>query len=123
MLGMAGTVELAVHLRDCVDPALRIGQRLARFAIIQSARLHMDEGRHQRLAVQCPPLGPFQGLFDAFRSGEQGLAQLLLHLPGGHYGAAEQFAIWNVVYLVLLIVAGWLTWEASAATPSPRTPT
>lgn len=59
-----------------------------------------------------PPLGPFQGLFDAFRSGEQGLAQLLLHLPGGHYGAAEQFAIWNVVYLVLLIVAGWLTWEA-----------
>ncbi|HET7146685.1 MAG TPA: mannosyltransferase family protein [Gaiellaceae bacterium] len=59
-----------------------------------------------------PPLGPLQGLFDAFRSGEQGLAQLVLHLPGGHYGKPEQFAIWNVVFLALLLVAVWLTWEA-----------
>jgi hypothetical protein len=59
-----------------------------------------------------PPLGPLQGLFDAFRSGEQGLAQLVLHLPGGHYGKPEQFAIWNVVFLALLLVAAWLTWEA-----------
>ena len=59
-----------------------------------------------------PPLGPLQGLWDALRSGEQGLAQLVLHLPPGRYGAAEQFAIWNVVYLLLLAAAAWLTWVA-----------
>jgi hypothetical protein len=59
-----------------------------------------------------PPLGPLQGLFDALRSGKEGLAQLVLHLPPGRYGAAEQFAIWNVVYVLLLAAAFWLTWEA-----------
>jgi hypothetical protein len=59
-----------------------------------------------------PPLGPLQGLWDALRAGEQGLAQLVRHLPAGHYGKPEQFAIWNVVYLLLLAAAVWLTWEA-----------
>jgi hypothetical protein len=59
-----------------------------------------------------PPLGPLQGLWDAIRSGEQGVAQLVLHLPSGRYGKPEQFAVWNIVYLLLLVAAGWLTWVA-----------
>ena len=59
-----------------------------------------------------PPLGPLQGLWDAVHSGEQGLAQLVLHLPPGTYGKAEQFAVWNVVNLLLLVAAAWLTWVA-----------
>jgi mannosyltransferase PIG-V len=59
-----------------------------------------------------PPLGPLQGLWDALHSAEQGVAQLVLHLPSGRYGRPEQFAIWNIVYLLLLVAAAWLTWVA-----------
>ena len=60
-----------------------------------------------------PSSGPFGGLWDALRSGKEGLAQLLLHLPPpGRYGKPEQFAVWNVIQLLLLAVACWLTWVA-----------
>jgi hypothetical protein len=46
---------------------------------------------------------------------EQGLAQIVRHLPAasgapGGFGKPEQFAIWNVVQLLLLVAACWLTW-------------
>ena len=62
-----------------------------------------------------PAAGPFGGAWAALKSGEQGLAQLVLHLPAGSgapagFGKPEQFAIWNVVQLVLLVAACALTW-------------
>jgi hypothetical protein len=62
-----------------------------------------------------PATGPLGGLWDALRSGEQGAAQLLLHLPArsgapSGFGKPEQFAVWNVVQLVLLVAACVLTW-------------
>jgi hypothetical protein len=59
--------------------------------------------------------GPLGGAWAALKSGEQGLAQLVLHLPAGSgassgFGKPEQFAIWNVVQLVLLVAACVLTW-------------
>jgi mannosyltransferase PIG-V len=62
-----------------------------------------------------PATGPLGGAWDAVRSGEQGLAQLALHLPAasgapGGFGKPEQFAIWNVVQLLLLVAACVLTW-------------
>ncbi len=59
-----------------------------------------------------PALGPLTGLWDAVHAGEQGLAQLVLHLPNGAYGKSEQFAVWNLTNLVLLALAAWLTWAA-----------
>jgi hypothetical protein len=62
-----------------------------------------------------PWAGPFGGAWDALRSGEQGAAQLVLHLPGGSgspsgFGKPESFAIWNVVQLLVLVAACFLTW-------------
>ena len=62
-----------------------------------------------------PAAGPFGGAWDALKSGEQGLAQLVLHLPAGSgapagFGKPEQFAIWNVAQLALLATACALTW-------------
>ena len=62
---------------------------------------------------ETPALGPLTGLWDAARSGEQGLAQLVLHLPSdGRYTHADQWATWNIVQFVLLVLAAWLTWIA-----------
>jgi Mannosyltransferase (PIG-V) len=60
-----------------------------------------------------PATGPLGGLWDALRSGKEGAAQLILHLPPpGRFGKPEQFAVWNVLQLLLLIAACWLTWVA-----------
>jgi hypothetical protein len=64
-----------------------------------------------------PALGPLTGLWEALRSGEQGLAELVRHLPrhgGGSHGFAyrDRWATWNVVQLLLLLCGGWLTWVA-----------
>jgi len=60
---------------------------------------------------RTPTLGPFAGLWDAAHSAEQGVAQLVLHLPEhGAYGKPEQYAIWNIVQFALLVAAAWLTW-------------
>jgi len=62
-----------------------------------------------------PRTGPIGGAWWALKSGEQGAAQLIRHLPPASgapqgFGKPEQFATWNVVQLLLLIVASWLTW-------------
>jgi hypothetical protein len=62
-----------------------------------------------------PATGPIGGAWAALKSGEQGAAQLVLHLPAGSgapsgFGKPEQFAIWNVVQLALLVAACVLTW-------------
>ena len=61
---------------------------------------------------RTPALGPLTGLWDAAHSAEQGLAQLVLHLPNGSYGKPEQYAIQNLVQFALLVAAAVLTWVA-----------
>ena len=62
-----------------------------------------------------PATGPIGGLWDAVRSGEQGAAELVLHLPArsgapSGFPKPEEFAVWNVVQLALLVAACALTW-------------
>ncbi len=62
-----------------------------------------------------PATGPLEGLWDAVKSGEQGVAQLVLHLPArsgapSGFPKPEEFAVWNVVQLALLAAACTLTW-------------
>jgi len=62
-----------------------------------------------------PATGPLGGLWNAVRSGEQGAAQLVLHLPArsgapSGFPKPEEFAVWNVVQLALLVAACALTW-------------
>lgn len=66
-------------------------------------------GRH------TPALGPVGGLRDALGAAYHGGAELVLHLPRGGSGPiarADQVATWDVLHLLLLAVAGWLTWVA-----------
>jgi hypothetical protein len=61
-----------------------------------------------------PTLGPFTGLWDAVSSGYRGAGELVRHLPrtGGlphGYVHRDQWAAWNVVQLLLLGAALWLT--------------
>jgi hypothetical protein len=62
-----------------------------------------------------PRTGPLGGAWAALKSGEQGAAQLIRHLPPASgaptgFGKPEQFAAWNVVQLLVLLAACWLTW-------------
>ena len=59
--------------------------------------------------------GPLTGLWLAVRDGYQGASELLQHLPRAPHGTFEhrdQWASWNVVHLLLLAAAAWLTWIA-----------
>ena len=59
--------------------------------------------------------GPLTGLWLAVRDGYQGASELVQHLPRAPHGAFEhrdQWASWNVVQLLLLAAAAWLTWIA-----------
>jgi hypothetical protein len=61
-----------------------------------------------------PTLGPLTGLWDAVSSGYRGAGELVRHLPrtGGlphGYVHRDQWAAWNVVQLLLLGAALWLT--------------
>jgi Mannosyltransferase (PIG-V) len=59
--------------------------------------------------------GPLTGLWLAVRDGYQGASELVQHLPRAPHGAFEhrdQWASWNVVQLLLLAAAAWLTWVA-----------
>jgi Mannosyltransferase (PIG-V) len=61
------------------------------------------------------PLGPLSGLWLSVRDGYQGATELLRHLPRAPHGTfvhRDQWAAWNVVHLLLLGAAGWLTWVA-----------
>jgi Mannosyltransferase (PIG-V) len=62
-----------------------------------------------------PATGPLGGAWAAVKSGEQGAAELLRHLPPvsgapSGFGKPEQFAAWNVVQLLVLVAACVLTW-------------
>jgi hypothetical protein len=68
------------------------------------------KAEHDVWLRHVPTLGPLTGLWDAAHSAEQGLAQLVLHLPSnGAYGKPEQWAVWNLTNFVLLVLAAWLT--------------
>jgi len=61
-----------------------------------------------------PTLGPVTGLWDAASSAYHGAVELARHLPRSSGGAGgflprDQWASWNVVQFVLLVVAGFLT--------------
>jgi mannosyltransferase PIG-V len=62
-------------------------------------------------------LGPIGGLWDSVSAGYHGAAELLRHLPRGlgspeGFPDADRFATWNVLHLLLLAAALWLTWVA-----------
>jgi hypothetical protein len=62
-------------------------------------------------------LGPAGGLWDAIRAGWHSSLEILRHLPRNQGGPAgyvttDQVALWNVVQLLVLVVAVWLTWVA-----------
>ena len=64
-----------------------------------------------------PTLGPLGGLWEALSSGWHGALELLRHLPGGlgaptGFPPRDVFATWNVVHLLVLAAALWLTWAA-----------
>jgi hypothetical protein len=59
--------------------------------------------------------GPLTGLWLSVRDGYQGASELIQHLPRAPHGTFEhrdQWAAWNVVQLLLLAAAAWLTWVA-----------
>jgi Mannosyltransferase (PIG-V) len=62
-----------------------------------------------------PTLGPLGGLWNAVTGGYHGAAEILLHLPrqlGEPRGFPQRdtWATYNVLHLLLLAVALWLTW-------------
>lgn len=66
---------------------------------------------------ETSPLGPIGGLWESVSAGYHGAAELFLHLPrqlGEPEGFPDrdQFAIWNVLHLLLLAAALALTWVA-----------
>jgi hypothetical protein len=133
--GVLGGLAVATRLLGlALLPALALllwrrgGLRtLAPLALLPAAlgayMLYLHEHFHDWLAFShaegafwlrdTPWLGPLDGLWRAARSAQQGLAQLVLHLPGeGRYTQADRWATWNVVQFLLLLAAIWLTWLA-----------
>ena len=58
--------------------------------------------------------GPLSGLWLAVKDGYQGASELVQHLPRAPAVPKQhdQWAAWNVVQLLLLVAATWLTWIA-----------
>jgi hypothetical protein len=62
---------------------------------------------------ETPALGPLTGLWWSIEAGGHGALDIVRHLPRGQgYTHAQQIHFWNAVHLVVLGVAGWLTWVA-----------
>jgi mannosyltransferase PIG-V len=64
-----------------------------------------------------PAFGPLQGFWDAASAGWHGAGELIRHLPRTQNSpnglpVHDQWAAWNVLQFVLLLVAIWLTVEA-----------
>jgi hypothetical protein len=62
-------------------------------------------------------LGPLGGLWESLSAGWHGAAELVRHLPrtGGYpegFPQRDQFAIWNVLHLLVAVAALALTWIA-----------
>ncbi|MHB8469185.1 MAG: mannosyltransferase family protein [Gaiellaceae bacterium] len=125
LLGLALLPALAVLLRrrgwKGVAPLALLPAAVGAYALYLHEHFH-DAGAffHAESAHwlrHTPALGPLGGAWDAVRSGEQGAAELVRHLPGrtgfpAGYPDAVHFAIWNVVQLLVLVAALWLTWVA-----------
>ena len=56
-------------------------------------------------------LGPLEGLRDAVLAAGRG-ARDLLDMPAAGPGHEQRVGLWNLSHLLLLAVAGWLTWVA-----------
>jgi Mannosyltransferase (PIG-V) len=97
-------------------PLLLLPAALGAYMLYLHERFHdafaFAHAEHDIWLRHTPTLGPLTGLWDALHAGEQGLAQLVLHLPGGGYGKPEQWAVWNLTNALLLVLAAWLTWVA-----------
>jgi hypothetical protein len=66
---------------------------------------------------ETPAWGPLQGAWDALRTGKEGAAELVLHLPGDNaypsgFEDSQQRGTWNLLQALLLISAAGLTWVA-----------
>jgi hypothetical protein len=66
---------------------------------------------------ETPTWGPLQGAWDALRTGKEGAAELVLHLPGDNaypsgFEDSQQRGTWNLLQALLLIFAAGLTWVA-----------
>ena len=66
---------------------------------------------------ETSPFGPLGGLWESVAAGYHGAAELFLHLPRelgepGGFPDRDRFAIWNVLHLLLLVAALFLTWVA-----------
>jgi hypothetical protein len=76
------------------------------------AFVHSEAGSDWNRAISHA--GPVGGLKDAVSSGWHGALELVRHLPPRQgapagYALRDQWAIWNVVHLLLLAAAVWLT--------------
>ena len=97
----AALVGYALYLKH------RFGDSLA-FVHAQGS---VDWNRH------VPTLGPLQGVWDAASAGWHGAVELVRHLPRSQntpsgFATHDQWAAWNVLQFVLLLVSIWLTIEA-----------
>jgi hypothetical protein len=91
--------------------ALYLNHRFGDWLAFVHAQGSIDWNRH------VPPSGPFQGFWDAASAAWHGAGELLQHLPRSQntpagFATHDQWAAWNVLQFVLLVVAIWLTVEA-----------
>lgn len=122
-LALLPTLALLLRPRDSRG-ALRLAPLLLLPAAVGAYALYLDRHRGDAWAFvhaqgiywhrHTPALGPLSGLWDAVQAGRRGAGELALHLPraGTPLPLRDQWATWNVVHLVLLLAAFWLTWEA-----------
>jgi hypothetical protein len=85
--------------------ALYLDRELGDAFAFSSAQLHWER--------ETPALGPITGLWWSIQAGAHGARDLLGDLPRAQgLTQADQVHFWNATHLVLLAVAGWLTWVA-----------
>ena len=125
-IALLPALTLLLWPRDRTMRALaRLGPLLLLPAALAAYSLYLHVHFHDSVAFvhsegsfwlrHVPSTGPIGGAWRALHSGEQGVAQLVLHLPGrsgapSGFGKPESFAIWNVTQLVVLVAACLLTW-------------
>jgi hypothetical protein len=91
--------------------ALYLQHRFGDWLAFVHAQGSIDWNRH------VPTLGPLQGFWNAASAAWHGAGELVRHLPRAQnapngYAPTDQWAAWNVLQFVLLLLAIWLTVEA-----------
>lgn len=126
LLGLALLPALVILLwrrgaRGLVPPLLLLPAGLGLYSLYLDRHFgdalafhHAEQGFWQR---HTATLGPLGGLWEVGKSAEQGLANIVRHLPAQlgaprGYEAAFQWSIWNLVHAGILVAAVWLTWLA-----------